>query len=340
MPLPVQTALLIDESGSMKGEAIGRGGRSPAFLEAMRPGTPPPCRRSTKVPHAPGFTDDQAALNASLAGSTPQKETALYDALLKSLASFGATTRDAADGISLRHLLSDGGDTASVATLDQAIAAVRSSNIQVYAIGLKTKEFDSAAAGEYRRSLGRPLPGDARPGGATDVRDAGQGDPQSVPADVHLPGRRRLARANWSSRSPPVGRRPNGERGFFYPESATTTSTALSSTTTVLDDVAPGVVGQPGWGRSDQSVPRLGRQRLRRGSRHLRHHLRSSIRDLRHPLPQTGRAQGIGDVLDNRRDLGPRAVDETEAQDGSSASGDGTVVGCAGLRASLAEAHR
>ena len=70
----------------------------------------------------------------------PQKETALYDALLKSFASFGTASEAEARYI---ILLSDGGDTASIATLEEVMAVARSGSTQVYAIGLKTEEFDS-----------------------------------------------------------------------------------------------------------------------------------------------------------------------------------------------------
>ncbi len=60
--------------------------------------------------------------------------------LIKAIASFGAAPSGRARYV---ILLSDGGDTASTATLDQALTAVRSSGIPVYVIGLKTTEFDS-----------------------------------------------------------------------------------------------------------------------------------------------------------------------------------------------------
>ena len=68
------------------------------------------------------FSGDQASLAESLSGLSPQKETALYDALIKSFASFGPTSEGEARYI---VLLSDGGDTASVATLEEAMAAAR-----------------------------------------------------------------------------------------------------------------------------------------------------------------------------------------------------------------------
>ncbi len=60
--------------------------------------------------------------------------------MIKAIASFGTAPSGRARYV---ILLSDGGDTASTATLDQALTAVRSSGIPVYVIGLKSTEFDS-----------------------------------------------------------------------------------------------------------------------------------------------------------------------------------------------------
>jgi tight adherence protein B len=140
--VPIQTVLLIDESGSMQGEAIAAASAAAAtFIDAMRPGDTAATQAfNEEFRTLQDFTGDKEALKASLAGLDPRRETALYDALIKALASFGPDPSGAARYV---ILLSDGGDTASTATLLDAIAAVRASGISVYAIGLKTDEFDS-----------------------------------------------------------------------------------------------------------------------------------------------------------------------------------------------------
>ena len=161
---PVQTVLLIDESGSMKGEAIKAASDAASCLHRRHAAGrhAPQLRRSTRQFRTlQTFTSDKNALKASLAGLNPQKETALYDALIKALASFGPSPKTGARYV---ILLSDGGDTASTATLDQATAAVRSSGIPVYAIGLKSTEFDSQplaslAEASGSRYLETPDPG-------------------------------------------------------------------------------------------------------------------------------------------------------------------------------------
>jgi hypothetical protein len=60
--------------------------------------------------------------------------------VIKALESFGTAPSGRTRNV---ILLSDGGDTASTATLDQALTAVRSSGIPIYVIGLKSTEFDS-----------------------------------------------------------------------------------------------------------------------------------------------------------------------------------------------------
>jgi len=169
--LPVQTVLLIDESGSMKGEAIASAAQAAgSFITMMRPGDTAAVQAfNTDFRTLQTFTDDQTALTAALEGLQPRKETALYDALLKSYASFGAASTETPQYL---ILLSDGGDTVSLATLDEVLARTRASGVQVYAIGLKTEEFDSqplvniaeaSGGGIWRRRTRRPSPLSSRP---------------------------------------------------------------------------------------------------------------------------------------------------------------------------------
>ena len=90
----MQTVLLIDESGSMKGEAIkAASDAATAFIDAMRPGDSAAVEAfNVQFRTLQTFTNDKNALKASLAGLNPQKETALYDALIKALASFGSAS--------------------------------------------------------------------------------------------------------------------------------------------------------------------------------------------------------------------------------------------------------
>jgi Ca-activated chloride channel homolog len=75
---------------------------------------------------------DGAALESSLMALVPDGMTSLYDALMVGL-------DRAAEGTRSRKVLivvSDGGDTASDATLDEVLARARASNVTIYTIGL------------------------------------------------------------------------------------------------------------------------------------------------------------------------------------------------------------
>ncbi len=316
-PLPVRTALLIDESGSMKGEAVGAAAvAAQRFLETMRPGDTVAVQAfNTSFRTLDAFSADRAALTDSLAGLAPQKETALYDALLQSLASFGATTGDSAEaGSRYLILLSDGGDTASVASLEDAIAAVRSSGIQVYAIGLKTEEFDSRPLASIAEASGGRYLETPDPAALTELYETLAKEIRNQYLLTFTTPAAASGAGHLLVEVVAGGTSAQAERGFFYPESATTTSTIMSSTTTVV----PAVVGltEPtgtsltsrflAWGGSDYTVGVV---------------IFALIFALLYLIsgvlfPKRDVLREYGDVLDNRRDLGPRAADETETPPG------------------------
>jgi len=240
--VPVQTVLLIDESGSMKGEAItAASAAATTFIDAMRPEDTAAVQAfNTEFRTLQDFTSDPAALKASLTALAPQKETALYDALLKGLASFPQGTRDTARYI---ILLSDGGDTASIATLDQTIAAVRASGIPVYTVGLKSQEFDSAPLASIAEASGGRYVETTDPAALTSIYQTLAKElhnqylltftiPQSSPSS----GVGKL-----SVQVTGAGTAAVAEQGFFYPAAPSTSTTmGASTTTTTAPAVAAG----------------------------------------------------------------------------------------------------
>ena len=227
---PVQTVLLIDESGSMKGEAIkAASDAATAFIDAMRPGDSAAVQAfNTQFRTLQTFTSDKDALKASLAGLNPQKETALYDALINAIASFGSGSGSGARYV---ILLSDGGDTASTATLAQAVAAVRSSGIPIYVIGLKSTEFDSRPLASLAETSGSRYLETPDLGALTSLY-------QTLAKEIHnqyllkftLPAASSDV-GNLTVRVATGGQTVQAERGFFYP---TTTTISISTTTTTL----------------------------------------------------------------------------------------------------------
>jgi len=133
---PVSVALVMDHSGSMSPKisemivamlAFARSSNPDdelfaiAFNDTVMPGA---------RPIAAGA--DPAALEAELRSFKPQGRTALYDALTAALTQVEGGSRARKAVIAL----SDGGDNASRATLDDVLARARRSNVTVFTIGL------------------------------------------------------------------------------------------------------------------------------------------------------------------------------------------------------------
>ena len=92
-----------------------------------------------RILHA--VSSDETALRASLDGLQPAKDTALYDGLIESLNGFGGRRGHGREEVSSSCRTVD--TLASAATLDDALAVARIAGVRIYAIGLKTAEFDS-----------------------------------------------------------------------------------------------------------------------------------------------------------------------------------------------------
>jgi VWFA-related protein len=129
--------LLVDSSGSMRGRRDDVTAAAAAFAdlchpldefftlnfnEAVWPGLPP------QVP----FTEDRGQLRAALSAASAQGMTALYDAVSRGLAHLERGTRDRKALV----VVSDGGDNASVQTLDAVVQSARQSNAVIYSVTL------------------------------------------------------------------------------------------------------------------------------------------------------------------------------------------------------------
>ncbi len=134
---PMEVVIVIDTSGSMAGEPMQAAASAAlGFVDSL-----PEIAQVSLVT----FGDEVVTRNAmgatrtevaeSLAALVAEGETALYDAMVTAASQF--TEADA------RHVLvvlSDGADTVSTATLDQAIAASAEANAEVRAVALQTSE--------------------------------------------------------------------------------------------------------------------------------------------------------------------------------------------------------
>ena len=136
--LPLSVALLIDCSASMEqkiGVAQEAGVR---FIHALRGGDlAQVVQFNDRVQVLHDYSSDQVALESALRSTRPSGATVLYNALyvtLKELRTQGSP--DAPRRLAV-VLLSDGEDTASLATEEQVLALAREAEIAVYAISLR-----------------------------------------------------------------------------------------------------------------------------------------------------------------------------------------------------------
>ncbi len=153
--------LLIDTSGSMSGEPLANARDAAArFIAAM--GVQDVVmvagfgEKSTVV--LP-FSRDEAELRSALAGLEASGETALYDALLVSAKSLGAVPQSHR----IIVLLSDGGDTVSRSSLDDAVTALRDAGITVFAVGLESPEASPAPLASIAEGTGGRVMATAEP---------------------------------------------------------------------------------------------------------------------------------------------------------------------------------
>jgi Ca-activated chloride channel homolog len=134
---PVSVGLVVDNSSSMRhklGEVVA------AALAFARHSNPDDELFTLEfndgvtdaLPGRQLRADDLTALERVLTALVPEGRTALYDALIAGLDRLAAGTRPRR----VLVLISDGGDNASTATLDQVLARARASNVTIYTIGV------------------------------------------------------------------------------------------------------------------------------------------------------------------------------------------------------------
>ena len=153
--LPLQVALLVDSSASMEqkiGVAREAGIR---FLRALRPeDSAQVVQFNDRVQVLQDFSSDRVALEDALQRTRTSGATVLYNALYVTLKEMRAQGRPEAPRRQALVLLSDGEDTASLATEDQVLEFAKQAEIAVYAISLRTetvaaRERDEAGRARY-----------------------------------------------------------------------------------------------------------------------------------------------------------------------------------------------
>ncbi len=131
---PLTTLLVIDISGSMYNskKIVGAQNAAKAYVEQMRPQDEAGLISfNTEVRVVQPVTGDRAALIAAIDSLIPDKDTAMFDALLR-----GVNTLAPIEGRKTIVLLSDGLDNVSKSGLDDVIAAIGPAGLSVSTIGL------------------------------------------------------------------------------------------------------------------------------------------------------------------------------------------------------------
>lgn len=146
--LPLTLGLVLDNSGSMEASLVeARKAASDFLREIIQPKDR--CfsmRFSTRPELLVPPTDDVAAVAQSLEGLQAVGGTALHDAIVSSLHYFRAT-----QGQRALVLLSDGDDTASSVSFDDALEYARRSGVAIYPIGLNLSVVGIGAQGKLKR---------------------------------------------------------------------------------------------------------------------------------------------------------------------------------------------
>ena len=134
---PVSVALVVDDSGSMRGKIGQVAAAASVFAKSSNPDDELfviEFNDHVREPVTGGAmrASDPEALEGALLAMRPDGQTALYDALLAALDRLD----QAGHPRKVILLISDGGDNASRARLDDVLARARRSNVTIFAIGL------------------------------------------------------------------------------------------------------------------------------------------------------------------------------------------------------------
>ncbi len=148
----LEVILLLDLSESMSGAPLEAAvGAALAFVRQMPDEVRIAAVGFSTLPRVVvPFTDDHEAVARALSGLTAGGETALYDGLIEASGLWEA----ADDARRTIVLLSDGGDTVSAASLEQAILTLLDAEADFYAVELQSPETDPAPLARLQAATG------------------------------------------------------------------------------------------------------------------------------------------------------------------------------------------
>jgi VWFA-related protein len=141
---PVSLGFIVDTSGSMLNKLVSARRALRRFVDTVRPQDEVFLEAFNQRPLLlQDFTDSRALLLQATTQLQPEGETALYDAILDGLRRVQRGRRQKKALV----VITDGLDTRSAASHDQAIAAIRRSGVLVYTIGIGNPDGGSRAVG-------------------------------------------------------------------------------------------------------------------------------------------------------------------------------------------------
>ncbi|MGI9646947.1 MAG: VWA domain-containing protein, partial [Acidimicrobiia bacterium] len=144
-PVPVGIVLAIDTSASTEGETLEAAKEAAvAFIENMRPqDLVAVIGFGEQVDVFTGFTSNETALKFAVAQLEAAGPTLLYDGVVRAADLYSAVGGDNTLESNLIVLVGSA-DDASVATLEEAQAAVADQSVTVYGVALSATEFDTS----------------------------------------------------------------------------------------------------------------------------------------------------------------------------------------------------
>ena len=148
----LEVVLVVDTSGSMNGAPLDEArAAAAAFLGALPEGTRVALVSFGDVPVVvTPLTTDVGAVAGALTNLAANGETALYDAVTLGSAQFSGTEGARRALV----VLSDGGDTASTATLEATMGTLNGATFDFTAVALVTPEYDGAALDQLAATAG------------------------------------------------------------------------------------------------------------------------------------------------------------------------------------------
>ncbi len=140
--VPVGVVLVIDASGSMEGAPIesAKAAATSFIAQARTEDRIAIVSFADQVQVLSGFTNNKDALNQAVGAIVAAGETAFNDGVIQGISMFADA--NAADLLPNMVVLSDGDDTASEATLEEAVAAVEGSNVRTFGVALESPDFN------------------------------------------------------------------------------------------------------------------------------------------------------------------------------------------------------